>query len=84
MNNEKEINYPMEITFKSIFRNDSNKLENVKSVLTENELKGDITGKESKNGKFISYTITVVFPSEEILNRVCSQISTINGYMSMF
>jgi putative lipoic acid-binding regulatory protein len=38
----------------------------------------------SRNSKFISYTITASFSSEESLNTVCNKISTLAGYMTMF
>jgi len=81
---KKEINYPAEIIFKSIFRNGPYTMESIKSILSESNIKGNVTHRESSGGKFISYTITAVFPSEDILNSICSEITTLEGYMSMF
>jgi hypothetical protein len=48
---------------------------------------GDIAtigNRESKKATFISYTVTGVFPSEEVLQRTCSAIATIDGVMTIF
>ena len=81
---KKEINYPAEIIFKSIFRNRPYTLESIRSILAEGLIAGEVAHRESSGGKFISYTVTAVFPSEEMLNSVCSKITTLEGYMSMF
>ncbi len=82
--NERKIDWPSEITFKSIFRNKSYIMESIKSILMENNIKGDVYHKESKNGKFISYTITGTFLSDSELQLICHKISTIEGFMTMF
>lgn len=81
---KKEIIYPAEIIFKSIFRNRPYTQESIRNILAECLVSGDVVHKESSGGKFISYTVTAVFPSEETLNSVCSKITTLEGYMSMF
>ena len=81
---KKEIAYPAEIIFKSIFRNRPYTLESIKTILSESAVAGDVVHKESSGGKFISYTVTAVFPSEDMLNSICSKITTLEGYMSMF
>lgn len=81
---KKEINYPAEIVFKSIFRNSPFTLESIRSILSESEVTGKVVHRESSGGKFISYTVTAVFPSEDLLFSICSKITTLEGYMSMF
>jgi len=81
---KKEIIYPAEITFKSVFKNKSYTEETIKSILGDININCSINGKESKNSKFISYTITAEFPSEEILDSICKKISTLEGFMMMF
>lgn len=81
---KKEIIYPAEIIFKSIFRNRPYTQESIRNILSECSVAGIVVHKESSGGKFISYTVTAVFPSEETLNSVCSKITTLEGYMSMF
>lgn len=81
---KKEINYPAEIIFKSIFRNRPYTMESIRNILAESLVAGEVVHKESSGGKFISYTVTAVFPSEDSLNSICSKITTLEGYMSMF
>lgn len=81
---KKEIIYPAEIIFKSIFRNKPYTMDSIRNILSENSVSGNVAHKESSGGKFISYTVTAVFPSEDILNSICSKITTLEGYMSMF
>lgn len=81
---KKEINYPAELIFKSIFRNRPFTMDSIRNILAECLVAGDVVHKESSGGKFISYTVTAVFPSEDALNSICSKITTLEGYMSMF
>ncbi len=81
---KKEINYPAEIIFKSIFRNSPYTMESIRNILSESSIPGEVAHRESSGGKFISYTITAVFPSEDVLYNTCSKITTLDGYMSMF
>ncbi len=82
--NTKEMNYPTEITFKAIFRNRSCTMDSIRGILAEEELSAAVTSTPSSGGKFISYTTTAVFASEESLQRVCGRISSLEGYMTMF
>jgi putative lipoic acid-binding regulatory protein len=82
--NKKVIIYPAEITFKVIFKDYPSTLDSIKGILSKEEIEGFISITPSKNSKFISYTITAVFPSEECLNNICNEISAIAGYMTMF
>ena len=60
-------------------------MESIKSILAEHAIpEGKVTAKESSGGKFISYTVTGIFPSEENLNTICTQITMIEGFMSLF
>jgi putative lipoic acid-binding regulatory protein len=81
---KKEIIYPSEIIFKSVFRNLPYTLDTIKTIVSEHSSQGTVTSRESSGGKFISYTITATFHSEEILNAACSKIVMIEGFMSMF
>jgi len=81
---KKEIIYPAEIVFKAVFRNRPYILDTIKNIVSENTTDGKVTSRESSGGKFISYTITATFVSEDILNATCSSIVMIEGFMSMF
>lgn len=81
---KKEILYPAEIVFKAVFRNKPYTMDTIKNVIHEHAVNGTVTSKESSGGKFISYTVTATFHSEERLNASCTQIAMIEGFMSMF
>ena len=81
---EKEVTYPSEVTFKSVFRSQSYTLESIKTVLAEHCPDAKVTAKESKGGKFTSYTVTAEFPSEEVLQSICESIASLEGYMTLF
>ena len=81
---QKEIIYPSEITFKAIFRNNKIEVSDLERLLSENNLNGEISFRESRKGKFISYTVTAVFPSDESLDYICSCVASFDGFMSMF
>lgn len=80
---KKEICYPAEITFKSVFLLDPELHEIITAVLVEHGVEGEVRHKPSRNSKFISYTITAEFTSESHLNDVCSRISAIRGFIMM-
>jgi len=82
--NQKNIDYPSEVIFKAIFRNSSHTMIGIKSILSENEIDAEVTSKESSGGKFISYTVKGIFPSDESVQSICKKIQTLEGYMSMF
>lgn len=81
---KKEIIYPAEIIFKAVFRNMPYTMDIIKNIVSENTTDGRVTSKESSGGKFISYTVTATFGSEDVLNTTCSRILMIDGFMSMF
>ena len=81
---DKKIIYPAEITFKAVFRNNPFTLDAIKNILAKEDINGSVNIMPSKNSKFISYTVTAVFPSEDCLNMVCNKISTLEAYMTMF
>ena len=83
-NNKKIIDYPAEIIFKAVFRNKPYTMESIKTILYENERRGSVTCKESFGGKFISYTITAVMDSEDQLYKICTEVTMLEGFMSMF
>ncbi len=75
--------YPAEVTFKSIFRCGFDPSCGINSILDESGLKGIMSDKTSRNGIFISYTITVTFQSHAEMAQICSKISLLNGFMTM-
>jgi len=81
---KKEIIYPAEIIFKAVFRNAPYTIDTIRNIVHEHSTNGNVTSKESSGGKFISYTITSTFLSEELLNLACSKITMVDGFMSMF
>ncbi len=81
---KKEIIYPAEIVYKAVFRNMPYTMDTIRNVIHEHAVNGIVTAKESSGGKFISYTVTAVFHSEDDLNASCTKVSMIEGFMSMF
>lgn len=85
INQRKEINFPAELTFKAIFRNKAHTGDSIMSILGEQGAENfTIDKKASSNGNFISYTVTARFPSDETLNRICSMVSGLEGFMTLF
>lgn len=82
--NTKEKEFPREITLKAIFYTRAYLKDMLINICNENNVTAHITEKESKNGKFISYTITAIFDEEAILNAVCNSITHIEGIVTMF
>ena len=80
---KKEIQYPAEITFKSVFALNPDLHEIIAALLVEHGVDGQVTHKPSRNSKFISFTITAVFSSETHLNEVCARIASIQGFIMM-
>lgn len=78
--------FPADIVFKAIIRNSptSFTLETIKSILAERELRAAVTMKESSNGTFISYTVSARFQSNDVLMSVCADISSLEGFMTLF
>lgn len=81
---KKEIYYPAELTFKSIFHMRQDLHENITLVLLEQGIDARIDHKPSKNSKFISYTITAEFDSEDHLEQICACIASVDGFIMMF
>jgi putative lipoic acid-binding regulatory protein len=82
---QKEIDYPAELTFKAIFRNNPHTGDSIKNIVLEQGAKNlALENKASSNGKFISYTITAEFPSNKTLNSICSMVSELEGFMTLF
>ena len=80
---KKKINYPAEITFKSVFTHHPELHEIIIGVLAEHGVAGEVSHKPSKNDKFVSYTITAQFGSESHLNEVCGSLSAIQGFIML-
>jgi putative lipoic acid-binding regulatory protein len=81
---KKEILYPAEIVFKAVFRNMPYTIDTIKNIIHEHSDEVSVISKESSGGKFISYTITATFQSEEKLNSSCTKITMIEGFMMLF
>lgn len=84
MENKKVIDYPAEIVFKAIYRNKPYTMDCIKTILHENERNGHVSSKESSSGKFVSYTIKAVMDSEDQLNKICTEVTMLEGFMSIF
>ncbi len=78
------LQFPATVIFKSIFRNKSNIQESLKTIFSEYNIDTTITSTASENGKFISFTLEAEFPSNDILNVICTRIKHIEGFMTMF
>jgi putative lipoic acid-binding regulatory protein len=84
-NQQKEIDYPAELTVKAIFRNSFHTGDSIRNILLEQGAANiTLEKKASSNGNFISYTITAEFPSKDVLNSICSMISGVEGFMTLF
>ncbi|HOD13265.1 MAG TPA: DUF493 family protein [Spirochaetota bacterium] len=80
---KREIDYPAEITFKSVFKHDPELFSVIAAILADHGINGQITHRHSKNSTFISFTITADFNSETHLNQVCCSISAVRGFIMM-
>jgi putative lipoic acid-binding regulatory protein len=81
---KKTIEYPAEITFKSVFKNNPEISDIIEALLAEHGVAGRITFRESRRNKFVSYTIIAEFESESSLNEICVRISTLEGFIMLF
>lgn len=80
-----EDKFPADIVFKAIIRNTGNfTLESIKFLLLAKGLKASVTTKESGKGIFTSYTVAARFPTKDCLTTVCSEISALEGFMTLF
>jgi hypothetical protein len=80
---KKEIIYPAQITFKSVFRHHPDLPRLMDSILADHRIEARVAHRFSKNKKFVSYTITAEFSSESHLNKTCAGISSIHGFIMM-
>jgi putative lipoic acid-binding regulatory protein len=76
--------FPREITFKIVYYNKPTLSDTIKSCLTEKNLSYELGEKVSSNGKFISFTVSAIFESEELLQNICGELQLIEGYKMMF
>ncbi|HOF12860.1 MAG TPA: DUF493 family protein [Spirochaetota bacterium] len=76
--------FPREITFKVIFYNKLFVKEMLINICADNTIDAHITERESRQGKFISYTITAMFAEEKLLHAICSHITQLDGFITMF
>ena len=80
----KDLEFPADITFKSIFYNKPYIADTIVSIIADHDSGFALNSVESKNGKFISFTITARCTSEENLQSLCHKISSIEGFHMMF
>lgn len=78
------ISYPAEVTFKSVFRNGGHTHDSIISIIREYNVEATVENRPSREGKFVSYTVSGVFPSHDVLTTVCSRIASLELYMTMF
>ncbi len=78
------MSFPDEITFKVICRNNPVLPGTIRNLICEHDLDPEISERASRGGKFISFTITALFPSEEKLQNICSKIASLNGVLTIF
>jgi putative lipoic acid-binding regulatory protein len=81
---KQEQEFPREITFKAVYKNQPQTIDTIKSCLGEKNISYTLTEKFSANGKFISYTVSSYFENETLLHDVCSMLKSIEGFMMMF
>jgi hypothetical protein len=76
--------FPADITFKAVYRNLPFILDVVRNIFSENGITPRIETKMSRTSKYISFTFTAHFQSEVQLNKVCGDISGVEGFTTMF
>lgn len=76
--------FPTEIIFKAVFRNLPFVRESIVQICAESGIEAAVTERPSKHSTFISYTVTAVFPSDEVLQMLCGRIGALEGFMMMF
>jgi hypothetical protein len=76
--------FPTEVTFKAVFRNTPFTLDAIRNICAEAELDIEISDRSSRNAKFISYTLTGIFPSDDVLKSVCGKVGALEGFVTMF
>jgi putative lipoic acid-binding regulatory protein len=82
--NDNTLSFPAELFLKAVYRNTPYITESVKTCLAEKCLTYNISDALSGGGKFISFTISANFDSEDYLNDVCTALKSIDGFMMMF
>jgi putative lipoic acid-binding regulatory protein len=76
--------FPQEITFKVICKNFPYLKDILFNACGEHAQGITITEKESRRSTFISYTITATFSTPEHIDRLCTAIAHIEGFITMF
>ena len=76
--------FPTEITFKAVFRNNPDTIHILHEIMGERDIDAAITVRESKKSTFVSYTVTAVFPSEEVLQGACRAVTLVDGFFTLF
>ncbi|HQO00743.1 MAG TPA: DUF493 family protein [Spirochaetota bacterium] len=76
--------FPTEIMFKAVFRNNAATIHVIREIMEEKGIDAEISLRESKKATFVSYTVTAVFPSEEVLQETCRALSLVDGFFTLF
>ncbi|HNR88585.1 MAG TPA: DUF493 family protein [Spirochaetota bacterium] len=76
--------FPTEVTFKAVFRSSPFTRDTIRSLVLEHNVDPEISQRESREGRFVSITVTAVFPSEKVLQAVCANIAALDGFVTMF
>lgn len=82
--NKNKIEYPAKIIFKAIYRNIPRVSDTIHHILAGKNIDFSISSLESNNNKFVSITITALFPSNDALQDTCNEISSVEGFLMMF
>ena len=81
---ERKIDYPAEITIKTVFRTGFQSSGSVESLLKDINIECDIDFRKSSGERFTSFTITAVYRSSGELDLACRRISELEGFMTLF
>jgi putative lipoic acid-binding regulatory protein len=76
--------FPTEVTFKAVYRNMPFLADTLAHIFAENNISPLVSSKTSRGGKFISFTVTAHFESEDQLRRVCASAASMEGFTTMF
>lgn len=76
--------FPTEVTVKAVFRYNPTTTDSLKSLLEATNINGEIGMKSSSGSKFQSFTISAVYPSQEMLDEVCNALKMIDDFYMLF
>ncbi|MFA7231723.1 MAG: DUF493 domain-containing protein [Victivallaceae bacterium] len=78
---KQEIKFPVDWHYRIITDKSVNSCrENIISVLKNNQFDAlPETGKESSGGKYLTWQVSVIFPSREIMEKLSAELAAIPG-----